>query len=151
MKAFWLLIAIALVATTRADSLRLILVPQQTVITPDASHMKFDLFLYNEGKSERTVPSLDEFRALYNVRGPGHSDSESGTQVRAFSHPIKDHTLKAQRVDHTVIEIDFSSEGVEVGHDERTLISNSVLLLFPPVSATPTESPSSPKPAATAN
>ena len=137
MKTLSLLIGIILVATARADSLRFILVPQQIVVSPSATPMKFDLLLYNAGDSARRVPSLEEFRALYTVRHHMSSDSKSGTDVRTFSHPIKDHTLKAKRVDHTVVEIDLSSERgdyielyVQIGHGERTLTSNSVLLLL---------------------
>ncbi|MEY2576223.1 MAG: hypothetical protein QOF80_1710 [Verrucomicrobiota bacterium] len=152
MKIFSLLLCIILVASARAQSLRLILVPQQIEVSPAASGMKFDLFLYNAGDSAHTVPSLEEFRAFYTTYHHANSDSKSGTEIRAFNHPIKDHTLKAQRVDHTIIEIDLSSEDgdyielrVAIGHDERTLTSNSVLLLCHPVSASPTEKPQSPK------
>jgi hypothetical protein len=156
MKTLSLLIGITLVATARADSLRFILVPQQIVVSPGASPTKFDLFLYNTGDSVRRVPSLEEFRALYTVRRHMSSDSKSGTDIRTFSHSIKDHTLKAKRVDHTVVEIDLSAEEgdyielrVEIGHEERTLTSNLVLLLCSPVSASPVEPASSPKAAVT--
>lgn len=59
--------------------------------------------------------------------------------------------LKAGRVDHAAIDIDLSFEEgdyvelrVEIGHDERTLTSNSVLLLCSP-NALPAEPESSPK------
>ena len=72
-------------------------------------------------------------------------------ELRAFSQSIKDHTLKAHGVDHTVIDIDLSSEDgdyielqVEIGHDEHRLASNSVLLLCQPATSSPTQSPSSP-------
>jgi hypothetical protein len=158
MKALFTLLAVVFVATAHAEPLRLILVPQQIVVPPGVSAMKFDVFLYNPGKSARTVPSLEEFRAFYTTRRHTNSDSKSGTEIRAFSHPIKDHTLKAQSVDHTVIAIDLSSENgdyielrVEIGHDERTLTSNLVLLLCSQVTALPAVSPASPEPAITPN
>lgn len=43
---------------------RLILVPQQILVSRGASPKKFDLFLYNAGKSAQTVPSLESFRAF---------------------------------------------------------------------------------------
>jgi hypothetical protein len=152
MKMLSLLLGIILVASARAQSLRLILVPQQIEISPAASRMKFDLFLYNASDSVQTVPSLDEFRAFYTTYHHANSDSKSATDIRAFNHPIKDHTLKAQRVDHANIEIDLSSEDgdyielrVAIGHDERTITSNSVLLLCHPVRTSPAEPPQSPK------
>lgn len=139
MKTLSLLLSIIVAATAQAEPLRLILVPQQLVIPRQASPMKFDLFLYNAGNGAQTVPSLEQFRALYDVRYHTKSDSKSRTDIRVFSHPIKDHTLKARGVDHTVIDIDLSPEDgdyielrVEVGHDKRVLTSNPVLLLCSP-------------------
>ena len=146
MKALPLILSIIVVATARAESLRLILVPQQVTIPRQASASKFDLFLYNAGSAPRTVPSLEPFRALYTIRYHTKSGSQSRAEIRAFNQPIKDHTLKAQRVDHTVIEIDLLPEDgdyielyVQVGHDERALTSNTVLLLCSPANAPATE------------
>jgi hypothetical protein len=146
MKALALILSIVLVATARAESLRLILAPQQVMVPRQPSTAKCDVFLYNAGGAARTVPSLEEFRAFYTIRYHTKSDSQSRTQIQAFSHAIKDHTLKPQRVDHTVIEIDLSPEDgdyielyVQVGHDERTLTSNTVLLLCSPTNAPPTQ------------
>jgi hypothetical protein len=146
-----LLLSIILVATAPAQSLRLILVPQQVVISRGASPKKFDLFLYNAGKSAQMVPSLESFRAFYVVRHRTNSDEQPGSELRAFSQTIKDHMLKAGKVDHTAIEIDLSLEEgdyielrVEIGHDERTLTSNSVLL-FCSSKASPAEPASSAK------
>jgi hypothetical protein len=117
-----------------------VMVPRQS------SPTKFDLFVYNAGSVARTVPSLEQFRANYTVRYHTKSDSKSRTDIRAFSHRIKDHILRAQGVDHTVIEIDLSPEDgdyvelwVEVGHDERALTSNPVLLLCSPTNAAAAE------------
>ena len=147
MKALFILLSVIVVAATRAESLRLILVPQRVVIPRQLHPTKFDLFLYNAGRTARTVPSLEEFRALYTVRYHTRSASKSKADIRAFSYPIKDHILKAQGVDHSVIEIDFSPEDgdyvelrVEVGHDERALTSNPVLLLCSPPNASAAES-----------
>jgi hypothetical protein len=147
MKSVALLLSIILLATADAEPLRLILVPQQTVLSKGASAAKFDLFLYNGGDSAKRVPSLESFRALWVVRHHAKSDTRSGAEARAFSQSIKDHTLQAHRVDHTVIDIDLSSEdgdyielSVEIGHDEHTLTSNSVLLLLAPA-AEPVRSP----------
>ena len=136
MKTLSLLLSIIVAATAQAEPLRLILVPQQVVIPRQSSASKFDLFLYNAGSAARTVPSLEQFRALYTIRYHTKSDSQSRAEIRAFNHPIKDHTLKAQGVDRAVIEIDVSPEDgdyielyVQVGHDERALTSNTVLLL----------------------
>jgi hypothetical protein len=155
MKKLSLLFSVILVATATAESLRLVLVPQQIVVSGGASPMKFDLYLYNATNSAQMVPSLESFRALYVVRSHTNSEPKLESYWRKFSQPIKDHTLKAQRVDHTVIEIDLSSEDadyielrIEIG-DQPTLTSNTVLLLCSPVSASPVESPSSPKAAVT--
>jgi hypothetical protein len=136
MKTPSLLLSIIVAATAQAEPVRLILVPQRVVIPHQSSTSKFDLFLYNAGSAARTVPSLEEFRAHYTIRYHTKSDSQSRAEIRAFNHPIKDHTLKAQGVDHTVIEIDVSPEDgdyielyVQVGHDERALTSNTVVLL----------------------
>jgi hypothetical protein len=146
MKALSLLLSILAVGAARGEPLRFLLVPQQVVISRQSSPTKFDLFLYNGGKIARTVPSLEEFRALYTIRYHAKSDSKSRADIRAFNHPIKDHTLKAQGVDHAVIEIDLSPEDgeyielyVQVGHDERALTSNTVLLLCSPTNAPATE------------
>jgi hypothetical protein len=146
MKAMSLLLSIIVVATARAESLRLILVPQQVMIPRQPSTAKCDVFLYNAGGAARTVPSLEEFRALYTIRYHTKSDSRSRVEIQAFSHPIKDHILKAQGVDHAVIEIDLSPEDgdyielyVQVGHDEQALTSNTVLLLCSPTNAPATK------------
>ena len=146
MKTLSLLLSVIIVATAGAEPLRLILVPQRVVIPRQSSASKFDLFLYNSGSAVRTVPSLEEFRALYTIRYHTKSDSLSRADIRAFNHPIKDHTLKAQGVDHAVIEIDISPEDgdyielyVQVGHDERALTSNTVLLLCSSTNAQATE------------
>ena len=156
MKMLFLLLGIMLAPSARAQSLRLILVPQHIEVSRSASGMKFDLFLYNAGTSPQTVPSLEEFRAFYTTYHHANSDSKSGTEIRAFNHPIKDHTLKAQRVDHAIIEIDLSSEDgdyielrVAIGHDERTLTSNSVVLLCSPVKPSSAEPSPTPTPAVT--
>lgn len=158
MKAVCLLLGIILVAPVAAEPLRLILAPQQVVVSRGAVPTKFDLFLYNGGKSTATVPSLEQFRAFYTVHRRASSDEKSGTELRAFSHPIKDRTLKPQNFDHTVIEIDLSAEDgdyielrVEIGHDERALTSNSVLMRWLPASAPSAETASSPKSAITPN
>jgi hypothetical protein len=139
MKALALILSIVLVATARPESLRLILVPQQVMVPRQPSTAKCDVFLYNAGSAARTVPSLEEFRAFYTIRYHTKSHSQSKTQIQAFSHAIKDHTLKAQGVDQTVIELDISPEDgdylelyVQIGHDERTLTSNTVLLRCSP-------------------
>ena len=146
MKALSLVLSIIVVATARAEPLRLILVPQQVVIPRQSSAAKFDLFLYNSGSAARVVPSLHQFRALYTIRYHTKSDSLSRADIRAFSHPIKDHTLKAKGVDHAAIEIDLLPDDgdyvelrVEVGHDERALASNTVLLLCSPTNSTMVE------------
>ena len=146
MKAVSLLLSVIIVATARAEPLRLILVPQRVVIPRQSSASKFDLFLYNAGSAARTVPSLEQFRALYTIRYHTKSDSQSRVEIRAFNHCIKDHTLKAEGVDHAVIEIDVSPEDgdyielyVQVGHDERALTSNTVLLLCSSTNAQVTE------------
>lgn len=157
MKSFaLLLLGMTFLSPASAQSLRLILVPQQLAVSRDTSSMKFDLFLYNAGKSAQTVPSLEEFRALSVLHRRTNSDEKRGTQLSAFSHPIEDHKLKAGGVDHTVIEIDLSPKDgeyielhVEIGHDEHTLISNSVLLLCPPMDVPSAEPVSSPKPSTT--
>ena len=146
MKTLSFLLSIIVAATAQAEPLRLILVPQQLVVPRQPSPTKFDLFLYNAGSTAQTVPSLEQFRALYDVRYHTKSDSKSKTDIRVFSHPIKDHTLKARGTDHTVIEVDLSPEDgdyielrVEVGHDKRALTSNSVLLLCSPPNAAAAE------------
>ena len=156
MKALCLLLGIILVAPAAAEPLRLILAPQQVVVSRGAASTKFDLFLYNGGKSAATVPSLEQFRAFYTVYRRAASEEKPGTELRAFSQPIKDHTLKAQRFDHTVIEIDLSGEDgdyielrVEIGHDERVLTSNSVLMRWLPDNAPAANPASSPKAAIT--
>ena len=144
MKTLPLLLGIVIAATAQAEPLRLILVPQQLTVPRQSSPTKFDLFLYNAGSAAQTVPSLEQFRASYEVRYHAKSDSKSRTDIRVFSHPIKDHTLKARGVDHAVIEIDLLPEDgdyielkVEVGHDKRALTSNPVLLLCSPPNAAP--------------
>jgi hypothetical protein len=152
MKPFaLLLLSMTFLSPASAQSLRLILVPQQITASRETSS-KFDLFLYNAGKSPQTVPSLEEFRALYVVRRHTNSDEKRGTQLSAFSNPIKDHRLKAGGVDSTVIEIDLSAEDgeyielhVEIGHDDHTLTSNPVLLLCPTMNVPTVEPASSPK------
>jgi hypothetical protein len=132
-----LLLSIIFLATAKAEPLRLILVPQQIMLSSGASAAKFDLFLYNSGDSAQVVPPLESFRALWVLRRHGNPDVKHGAEAHAFSQSIKNHTLKAHRVDHTVIDIDLSSDdgdyvelSVEIGHDEHTLTSNSVLLLL---------------------
>jgi hypothetical protein len=152
MKRLSLLLSIVLVTTAPAQSLRLILVPQQILVSRGASPKKFDLFLYNAGKSAQTVPSLESFRAFYVVRQRTNSDERPGSELRVFSQTIKDHMLKAGRVDHTVIDIDLSLEEgdyvelrVEIGHEASALTSNSVLLLCSPINSPSAEPASSPK------
>lgn len=158
MKCFTLIFSIVLAAVARAESLRLILVPEQIIISSDVSPVKFDLFLYNAGDSVRTVPALEQFRAFYTLRAHDNSTLKSGTDVRAFSHRIKDHALKARGANHASIEIDLPAERwdyievhVQIGHDERALTSNSVVLLNASANSTPTASSSSPTPAVTPN
>jgi hypothetical protein len=146
MKALSLLLSVIIVATARAEPLRLILVPQQVTVPRQPSAAKFDLFLYNAGSAARTVPSLEQFRALYTIRYHTKSDSQSRAEIRAFNHSIKDHSLKAQGIDHTLIELDLSPEDsdylelyVQIGHDERTLTSNTVLLRCSPTTAPGTQ------------
>ena len=134
MKAFSILLSLCLATTTSAESLRLILVPQQLVAARDGSPTKFDVYLYNDGDTTRTVPSLDSFRALYTVRRHASSDTKSESYSRKFSHPIKDHLLQAHRVDHATIDVSFAVEEgdfvevhLEIG-DKQVLTSNSLLL-----------------------
>jgi len=152
MKSVGLLLSIVFLATANAEPLRLFLVPQQIVLPNDASAAKFDLFLYNSGDSAQVVPSLESFRALWVLRRHGNSDVKHGAEAHAFSQSIKNHILKGRRVDHTVIDIDLSSEdgdyvelSVEIGHDEHSLTSNSVLLLL----ARPPKPVTSPQPTVT--
>lgn len=152
MKRLSLMLSIILVATAPAQSLRLILVPEQILVSHGASSKKFDLFLYNAGKSAQAVPSLESFRAFYVVRERTNSGERPGSELRVFSQTIRDHMLKAGRVDHTAIDIDLSLEEgdyvelrVEIGNGERTLTSNSVLLLCSPMNSPPAEPTSSPK------
>jgi hypothetical protein len=146
MKTLSLLLSIIVAATAQAESLRLILVPQEVMVPRQPSTAKCDVFLYNAGSAARTVPALEQFGAFYTIRYHTKSDSQSKTEIRAFNHSIKDHTLKARRVDHAVIEIDLSPEDgdyielyVRVGHDERALTSNTVLLRCTPTNAPATE------------
>ena len=134
MKIFYALISLILATTAVADPLRLILVPQQVVISHDAE-TKFDVYLYNDSDSAVSVPSLESFRALYTIRSEGTDDARVESDFRKFSQPIKEHVLKAHRVDHTIITIQFSpGDGdylelsIEVG-SKRTLRSNSVIML----------------------
>jgi hypothetical protein len=149
MKALSLLLSVIIVATARAEPLRLILVPHQVTVSRQPSVAKFDLFLYNAGSAARTMPSLEQFRALYTIRYHNKSDCQSRAEIRAFNHSIKDHTLRARGVDHTIIELDVSPEDgdylelyLQIGHDERTLTSNTVLLRCSPT-ATPRTHPGS--------
>jgi hypothetical protein len=136
MKTLSVLLSFILAATANAHSLRLIVVSQETLVPVDGSPMKFDLYLYNDGSTAEIVPSLEMFRATYAVRSCLRGDTNvERNDLRTFSHPIKDHSLKAQQVDHTVIEIDISPEGgdyvelsIEIG-DKRILRSNSLILL----------------------
>jgi len=155
MRGLCLLLSLIVAATAPAEPLRLILAPQQLVIPPDWSPIKFDLYLYNDGNAAEVVPSLEQFRAVYIIRHFTDNNSQKESQLRTFSHPIKDHTLKAKRLDHATVDIDFSSVAgeyielsIEIG-DKRLLTSNSVLLLCSPLNASPTVSPSSPAPTVT--
>jgi hypothetical protein len=136
MRIFQALIGVILATTAAAEPLRLILVPQQVVISRDGE-TKFDVYLYNDGNSAATVPSLESFSAFYFIRRAGNEDAKVESDFRKFSRPIKDHTLKAHGVDHTIIDLQFSpGDGdylelsIEVGN-KQTLRSNSVILYRP--------------------
>ena len=137
MKWLMTIISLVMVMTASGQSLHLILVPQQTTVLPDRPS-KFDIYLFNDGTKAAKVPSLEEFTATYILRRQtGEEDPAVTTSGRIFSHPLKGHTLEANRVDHAVVEMSFEAKigdlvelQIEVG-DKPTLKSNSVLLYRP--------------------
>jgi hypothetical protein len=135
MNRILIFLTIAFTATSDADSLRLFVVSQKPLIPADGSPTKLDLFLYNDGSTARMVPSLEMFRATYVAYSFGNAANAEKNDMRSFSHPIKDHSLKAHGFDHTVIDVDISSEEgdyvelwIEIG-DKPILRSNSLMLL----------------------
>lgn len=152
----WLMtvISLVMVMTASGQSLHLILVPQQTTVLRDGPS-KFDIYLFNDGTKAAKVPSLEEFTAIYILRRQtGEEEPAVTTSGRIFSHPLKGHTLEANRVDHAVVEISFEAKigdlvelQIEVG-DKPTLKSNSVLL-YRPIEQPMSQPASSPKAAIT--
>lgn len=152
----WLITIISLVIATVASgqSLRLILVPQQTTVLPDRPS-KFDIYLFNDGTKATKVPSLQEFTATYTLRRQtGEEEPAVTTSSRIFSHPLKGHSLAANRFHHAVVEISIEANigdlvelHIEVG-DKPALKTNSVLL-YRPIEQPMSQPASSPKAAIT--
>lgn len=135
MKALLILASVALSSTAAAQSLRLILAPQQLVIPRDGAPTKFDVYLYNDGKTAQSVPSLDTCTIFYSVHPTATDDEEFQSVTTKFSRPIKDHVLRPRHVDHATIEVDLDAkdgdfiEAYVVVGNRSILTSNYVLLL----------------------
>lgn len=135
MNKLVILALITLTATTSAEPLRLILVPQQVAISASGAPTKFDAYLFNDSKTAQNVPSLETWTIIYGFRAGESSDGKFESFTRKFPLPIKNHLLKPQRCDHTVIEVDieprdcdFAEFYIELGSNE-VLRSNRVVLL----------------------
>lgn len=147
MKRLMAIFSLAFAVTANAQSLHLILVPQQTTVSKDTPS-KFDLYLFNDGTKAAKVPSLEEFTATYILRRQtGEEEPAVTTSGRIFSHPLKGHTLEAKHVDHAVVEMSFEAKvgdlvelQIEIG-EKPTLKSNSVLLYCPIEQPVPASSP----------
>jgi hypothetical protein len=131
------LIALTIPEIGLAEAPRLLLVPAQISIHPNAT-VECDLYLYNDSNKTISVPSFETLSKVYALRDtsgirPPRGDSSS----LIIDHARPEHTLGPGKVEQTRVRIDISAESgdlaevyVEIGRDS-ILRSNSVLLFCP--------------------
>lgn len=131
-----MLIALA-VQSTQGTTLRLLLVPTQSVVKPHAK-VTFDMYLCNENSKPATAPTFQTVAKDYVLRDiagkrlpRGHSSS------LVFDHPAGDQVLQPNSIQRKRIEMAIPAEPgdlvevhVEIGI-RSVLRSNSVFLFCP--------------------